>query len=172
MSTATTTVDDPETGPAAEPGRPVNVGARFRAGYEAIGAIEAALREGPVPLTTRELVKIRASQINRCAYCLDMHTKDALHAGEDPVRLGLVAAWEEATCFSPAERAALAVTEAVTRIGDQHVPAAIEAEARRHYDDGAYAALVFAVIAINAWNRLAIASHSEPGRYQPGDRKD
>lgn len=151
------------------PARPVNVGARFPDGYAAIAAIEAALHDGPVPLTTRELVKIRASQLNRCAFCLDMHTKDALAAGEDPIRLGLIAAWEEATCFTDEERAALALTEAVTRIGDAHVPADVEAEARRVYDDNAYAALVFAIVAINAWNRIAITSHTEPGRYQAGD---
>lgn len=162
---------DPDASERPGPSRPVNIGARFRAGFDAIASIEAALRDGPIPLTTRELVKIRASQINRCAYCLDMHTKDALHAGEDPIRLGLIAAWEEATCFTDAERAALAVTEALTTVGDHHVPAAVEADARRHYDDNEYAALVWAIIAINAWNRLAIASHTEPGRYQAGDPK-
>ena len=151
--------------------RPVNVGARFRAGYDAIASIESALRDGPVPLLTRELVKIRTSQINGCAYCLDMHTKDALQAGEDPVRLGVIAAWREATCFTPAERAALAVADAIARIGDAQVPAEVEAEARDHYDDDAYAALVFTAIAINAWNRVAIASHAQPGRYQPGDHE-
>lgn len=169
--TSTPSTSTAPTEPDGVPGRPVNAGARFRAGFDALSSIEAALRDGPVPLRTRELVKIRASQINGCAYCLDMHTKDALHEGEDPIRLGLVAAWEEATCFTPEERAALAVTEAVTRIGDHHVPPAVEAEARRHYDDNGYAALLWTVIAINGWNRLAIASHTEPGRYQPGDDK-
>lgn len=149
--------------------RPVNIGARFPAGREALSAIEAALATGPIPKPTRELIKVRASQINGCAYCLDMHTKDALHAGEDPLRLALVAAWDEATCFTEAERAALAVTDAVTLIADGHVPPEVEAEARHHYDDNAYAALVFTVIVINAWNRLAIASHTPPGIYQPGD---
>lgn len=149
----------------ATSGRPVNVGARFRAGYDALASIEAALADGPIPLTTRELMKVRVSQINGCAYCLDMHTKDALAAGEDPIRLGVVAAWPEATTFTPEERAALAVAEAITRIGDAQVPAEVEAEARRHYDDGAYAALVFTAVVINAWNRVAIASHAEPGRY-------
>jgi len=166
MADMTTT---PSSSGDDRPARPVNVGARFPAGYRALASIEAALAEGPIPLATRELVKLRASQINGCAYCLDMHTKDALAAGEDPLRLALVAAWREATCFTPAERAALAVAEAVTRIDRDHVPPEVEAEARRHYDVEAYAALVFTAIVINAWNRLAIASHTEPGHYRPGD---
>lgn len=151
--------------------RPVNVLARFPAGTQALAAIEAALADGPIPLATRELVKIRASQINLCAFCLDMHIKDALAAGETPERLGMIAAWEEAHGFTPEERAALALTEAVTRIADAHVPADVEAAVREHYDDDAYAALVFAIVVINAWNRVAIASHTPSGRYQPGDAK-
>lgn len=160
----TSTASDADAAPA-----PVNAAKQLPAAYRALVALDRSLGDGPIPPATRELVRIRASQINRCAYCLDMHTLDALDAGETPLRLGVIAAWEEAVVFTPAERSALAVTEAITRISDSHVPAAVEAEARRHYDDEAYAALVYEVILINAWNRLAIASHTAPGNYRPGD---
>ena len=140
----------------------------FPAGYRAMAGLEAALAKSSVPAATRELVKMRSSQINGCAYCLDMHSKDARAAGETEERLYLLNAWREATVYTDAERAALALTEAITRISDAHVPAEIEAGAREHYDDEAYAALVFVIVAINAWNRLAITGHSEPGHYKPG----
>ncbi len=148
--------------------RPVNIAARFRLGYEGLALIEAALRNGPIPGTTLELVKIRSSQLNGCAYCLDMHHLDAMAAGETPARLYLLNAWREANVYTPEERAALALAEAITLISVGHVPAEVEAEARKHYDDNAYAALVFAVITINGWNRMAIASHTQPGNYTPG----
>lgn len=148
--------------------RPVNIAARFRPGYEALASIEAALRNGPIPGSTLELVKIRSSQLNGCAYCLDMHHLDAMAAGDTPARLYLLSAWREAHVYTPEERAALALAEAITLISVGHIPADVEAEARRHYDDNAYAALVFAVITINGWNRMAIASHTPPGNYVPG----
>jgi AhpD family alkylhydroperoxidase len=151
-----------------ETARPVNVAARFRPGYEALSSIEAALRTGPIPKATLELIKIRSSQLNGCAYCLDMHHLDALAAGETQARLYLLPAWREAHVYTPAERAALALAEAITLISVGHVPADVEAEARVHYDDNEYAALVFAVIVINGWNRMAIASHTQPGNYTPG----
>ena len=129
-------------------------------------ALEAATAEGGLPPEIHELVRIRASQINGCAFCLDMHHKDAMAAGETFERLYMLSAWREAKVYTPAERAALAVTEAITRIADQHVPADVEAEARDHFDDKAYAALVYAAVAINAWNRVAIANHTEPGTYE------
>lgn len=135
-------------------------------GFRGMRTIEDAVRASGVPHKTLELIKIRASQINGCAFCLDMHHKDAQAEGETAERLYMLPAWREAKCYTDAERAALALTEAVTRIADQHVPADVEDQARRHFDDKQYAALVFGAVAINAWNRLAIAGHAEPGTYQ------
>jgi AhpD family alkylhydroperoxidase len=147
---------------------PLNLHKAFPPGYQALSALEAGLRGSPLPETIRELVKMRASQINGCAYCLDMHYKDARAAGETEERLYMLNAWREATVYTDEERAALALTEAVTLIAEQHVPAEVEAAARTHFDDETYAALVFTIVAINAWNRVAITGHSEPGRYRPG----
>ena len=141
------------------------------AANRALVALEAAIGETGLSAVTRELVKIRASQINGCGFCLDMHHKDALAAGETHERLYMLSAWREATVYTPAERAALALTEAITNISVDHVPADVESEARIHYDDETFAALVYSIVAINSWNRLAITNHTEPGHYQPPDRK-
>lgn len=114
-----------------------------------------------------ELVKMRASQLNGCAYCLDMHSKDARAAGETEQRLYLLDAWREAPCYTPRERAALAWTEAVTRIDSGHVPDAVYAETREHFTEQELVDLTLAVVAINGWNRLAIAFRAEAGSYQP-----
>lgn len=114
-----------------------------------------------------ELVKTRASQINGCAYCLDMHTKDARAAGETEQRLYLLPAWREAPFYTERERAALAWTEAVTRIADGPVEDALYDEVRRHFDDKQITDLTLAVIAINTWNRLAIPFRKTAGSYQP-----
>ena len=147
--------------------RHVNVYKDFPAGYQALSALEQACANGPLDHALYELVKLRASQINGCAFCIDMHHKDARAAGETEERLYMLPAWREATVYSDAERAALALTEAVTLIAAGHVPADVEAEARAQFDAETYAALVFVVVAINAWNRLAITSHSPAGIYQP-----
>jgi len=113
-----------------------------------------------------ELVKMRASQINGCAYCLDMHSKDAIAQGESTVRLFVLSAWREAPhLYTERERAALAWTEAVTRIADGEVSDEIYAEARTHFDEKGLVDLTLAVIAINGWNRMAIAFHSKAGDY-------
>lgn len=151
---------------------PLNVHEKFPAGGQALARIEIAVRKSGIPLTTLELVKTRASQINGCAFCLDMHHKDARAAGESEERLYMLNAWREATCYTDAERAALALTEAITEISVAHVPDEVEAQARKHYSDEHFAALVFAIIAINSWNRAAIVSHTEPGLYQPGQYKE
>ena len=109
-----------------------------------------------------ELVKIRASQINGCAYCLAMHTRDARKAGESDERMHLLAAWREAPIYSARERAALAWTEAVTKISDHHVPDEVYDEARHHFSEKELVDLTAAVIAINAWNRVAIAFRPTP----------
>jgi AhpD family alkylhydroperoxidase len=114
-----------------------------------------------------ELVKIRASQLNGCAYCIDMHTKDARLAGETEQRLYALSAWRETPFFTNRERAALEYTEAVTRVGDTHVPDDVYARVAALFDEDEMVALTFAVVVINAWNRLAISFRVPPGSYQP-----
>ncbi len=114
-----------------------------------------------------ELVKIRASQINGCAYCLDMHSKDARARGETEQRLYLLDAWHEAPFYTDRERAALAWTEALTRVADDHVPDEVYEKARRHFDERELVDLSLAIVAINGWNRLCVAFRAEPGTYQP-----
>jgi AhpD family alkylhydroperoxidase len=114
-----------------------------------------------------ELMKIRASQLNGCAYCIDMHTKDARARGETEQRIYALSAWREAPFFSERERAALEWTESVTRVGDTHVPDEVYSLVRAHFEEAEVVALTFAVIAINGWNRLAIASRAPAGTYQP-----
>ena len=114
-----------------------------------------------------ELVKIRASQINGCAYCIDMHTKDARAAGETEQRIYALSAWRETPFFTDRERAALAWAETVTRISDSGVPDDIYSEARQQFSEKEIVDLTWAVAAINAWNRIAISFRSVPGAYQP-----
>jgi AhpD family alkylhydroperoxidase len=113
-----------------------------------------------------ELVKIRVSQINGCAFCLDMHTKDARAEGETEQRIYLLNAWREAPFFTNRERAALAWAEAVTHIADG-VPDTVYSEAREHFTEKELADFTWAVIAINGWNRVAISFRAVPGSYQP-----
>ena len=122
-----------------------------------------------LPAPTQELVKIRASQINGCGFCLDMHTKDAAAAGETSARLNLVATWREATVFTEAERAALELTEHGTRIADGGVVSDdVWANAAKHYDDDQLMALVAQIAVINAFNRLNVILQRPAGDYQPG----
>ncbi|TAN05233.1 MAG: carboxymuconolactone decarboxylase family protein [Rhodanobacteraceae bacterium] len=139
----------------------------FKAIYGLQQYVDACGLEHPL----LELVKMRASQINGCAYCLDMHSKDARAAGETEQRLYLLNAWRESPFYSERERAALAWTEALTRIADGPVSDELYAEARTQFSEKELADLSFAVIAINGWNRLAIPFRSEPGHYQPGQHK-
>jgi AhpD family alkylhydroperoxidase len=126
--------------------------------------------DSALPAATQELVKLRASQINGCAFCTDMHTKDALQAGETQLRLNLVAVWREATVFTEAERAALELAEQGTRIADAATGVTDEAWANavKHYDEDQLAALVSLVAEINAWNRLNVITRQPAGDYQPG----
>ncbi|MEV6431490.1 carboxymuconolactone decarboxylase family protein [Nocardia sp. NPDC051463] len=127
------------------------------------------ISDSALPAATYELVKIRASQINGCGYCTDMHTKDAAHAGETSVRLNLVAAWHESTVFTEAERAALALTEEATRIGDgRSVSDEVWDQVRKHYDEDQIAALIGAIAMINAWNRMNVIARTPAGSYEPG----
>ncbi|MDQ0874292.1 AhpD family alkylhydroperoxidase [Paenibacillus sp. V4I3] len=118
-----------------------------------------------------ELIKIRASQINGCAFCLDMHTKDARAMGETEQRLYLLNAWREAPFYTESERAALALTEAVTRISDGGVPQELYEQVRRHFDEEQFVDLLMAINGINSWNRMAISTGMVPGEYQPTVRK-
>lgn len=134
--------------------------------YKAMLALERYLRHSPLPARTHELVKLRASQINGCAYCVDMHSHEAKAAGESDERLFAVAAWREAPFFTPAERAALALTEAATRLGPEGVPDDVWQEATRHYDEHQLAALVMAIAAINAWNRIGVTTRLVAGMHR------
>ena len=129
----------------------------------------AVITDSTLPATTQELVKIRASQINGCAGCLDMHTKDAEHAGESSVRLNLVVAWREATVFTEAERAALELTEQGTRIADgSGIDDSAWANVAKHYDDDQLGALVCLIALINVYNRLNVITRQPGGDYTPG----
>ena len=126
--------------------------------------------DSALPAATQQLVEIRASQINGCGFCTDMHTKDALHAGESQQRLNLVAAWREATVFTDAERAALELTEQGTRIADAAggVSDEVWANTAKYYDDDQLAALVSLIALINAYNRMNVIVQQPAGDYQPG----
>ena len=133
--------------------------------FKALLATEQQVHQSGLEESLIELVKMRASQINGCAYCLDMHSKNARARGETEQRLYLLNAWREAPFYSERERAALAWTEAVTRIADAGVPDALYAQVRQHFEEKAIVDLTLAVIAINGWNRMAIAFRSEVGGY-------
>ncbi|MGV9557084.1 carboxymuconolactone decarboxylase family protein [Streptomyces sp. NPDC003401] len=133
-------------------------------------AAAMTLGESTLPASTRELVMLRASQINGCAGCVDMHTKDAAAAGETAQRLHLVAAWREAEVFTDAERAALRLAEEGTRIADAAggVPDEVWAEAAKHYDDDQLAVLVAQIALINAFNRANVITRQPAGDYVVG----
>lgn len=138
---------------------------------EAMSGLETYVRRSGLEHSLIELVKLRASQINGCAYCIDMHTKDARAAGETEQRLYALSVWEETPFYSARERAALAWAEAVTRVADGHVPDAVYEQARAQFGEKELVDLTMAVIAINGWNRLAISFRTVPGTYQPTQRR-
>ena len=129
-----------------------------------------ALEQSTLPKALQELVELRASQINGCGWCVDIHTKEAAAAGETPLRLNLVAAWRHTSVFTDAERAALALTEEGTRLADAHLGVSDEtwAVARKHYDDDQIGALVCLISMINASNRMSVMTQTQGGSYQPG----
>ncbi len=141
------------------------------AAYHAMLALEMFVRKSGLEPSLIELVKMRASQINGCAYCIDMHSKDARAAGESEQRLYALNAWRETPFFTDRERAALAWTEAVTLVAEGHVPDEVYEEARQHFAEEELVNLTMAVVTINGWNRLAIAFRAVPGEYQPAARK-
>jgi AhpD family alkylhydroperoxidase len=138
--------------------------------FKFINSAGRVLADSAVPHATQELIKLRASQINGCAVCTDMHTKDALHAGETQLRLNLVATWREATVFTEAERAALELAEEGTRIADAAggVSDEVWANAVKHYDEDQLAAMVGLIAMINTWNRVNVITRQPAGDYQPG----
>ncbi|MFE7975321.1 carboxymuconolactone decarboxylase family protein [Streptomyces shenzhenensis] len=136
--------------------------------YKAMIRLDTVAKRGLDP-TLYELVKIRASQLNHCAFCLDMHTKDALAAGESVERIVQLSAWEESRHFyTEKELAAIELTEAVTVLTDGFVPDAVYEKAAKHFEEAELAQLIAAITVINAWNRFGVATRMTPGHYQPG----
>ncbi|MFD7713370.1 carboxymuconolactone decarboxylase family protein [Streptomyces sp. NPDC059786] len=139
--------------------------------YKAMVRLDAAARKGLDPVLL-ELVKIRASQLNHCAFCLDMHTKDALAAGESVQRIVQLSAWEESPHFyTERELAAIELTEAVTVLTDGFVPDEVYEKAARHFAETELAQLIAAITVINAWNRFGVTCRLAPGHYQAGQHK-
>jgi AhpD family alkylhydroperoxidase len=143
-------------------------------GYRAMNGLERYVRSSGLEPSILELVKLRSSQINGCAYCIDMHTKDARVRGETEQRLYALSAWRETPFFTDRERAALAWTEAVTQVSETHVSDDVYELAHRYFGEKELVDLTFAIVAINGWNRLAISFRTVPGSYQPAplDRKE
>ncbi|NUW44486.1 carboxymuconolactone decarboxylase family protein [Nonomuraea rhodomycinica] len=144
----------------------MNLGALAGEAYRAMAGLDRYVTQSTLPAPLLELVRLRASQINGCVYCVDMHSSDALQAGESHTRLHAVAVWREAPFFDDRERAALAFTEAATRLSTHDVSDEIWAEAARHFDEQELAALVVAVATINAWNRMGVATRMTPESYK------
>ena len=136
------------------------------AAYQAMMRLEHYVRTSGLDKTLVELIKARASQINRCAFCIDMHTKDARYAGETEQRLYALNAWEETPFVTNKERAVLALTEAVTQIGDNGVPDALYEDVSRYFTPEQIIQLLMAIVTINAWNRIAVTTRITPGSYQ------
>lgn len=138
--------------------------------YKAQATIEQYVRNSGLEKPLLELVKLRASQINQCAFCIDMHWKDARAAGETEQRLYGLIAWREAPYYTDRERAALEWTEAVTVLTNSFVPDAAYDAVRSHFNEKELVDLTMAIVAINGWNRLCVSFRTEPGKYQPGKR--
>lgn len=136
-------------------------------GTRALGALEAYVYDCGLERSLLELVKTRASQLNGCAYCIDMHTKDARANGESEQRLYALSAWREAPFYTDRERAALAWAEAVTLVSQGSSPDALYDETRRHFSERELVDLTLALVAINSWNRMSISFRTVPGTYQP-----
>jgi AhpD family alkylhydroperoxidase len=139
----------------------------FPEGIHALLALGNVIKASGLEPSLMELVKVRASQMNGCAYCIDMHTKDARAAGETEQRLYALSAWRETPFFTPRERAALSWTEALTNIQQGHASDEVYEEARTQFDEAELVKLTFVITQINSWNRIAIAFRAEPGIYQP-----
>ena len=140
--------------------------------YDAMDALDQYLAKCGLEESLLHLIRLRASQINGCAYCLDMHWKDLAAIGEKDLRLYSLDAWKECPYYTERERAALAWTEAVTRIADDHVPDAVYAEVRPHFSEKELSDITMTVATINAWNRLSIAARLVPGNYLPAGTQE
>ena len=140
------------------------------AAYRAVSGLEAYVRNSGLEHSLIELVKLRSSYINGCAYCVDMHSKDARAAGETEQRIYAVPVWRETPFFTPRERAALAFTEAVTLIARDGVPDDVYEATREHFSEDEIVKLTVAVATINVWNRVAITFRSDVGSYQPAQQ--
>jgi AhpD family alkylhydroperoxidase len=169
MTTTSTHGSAPRPTATVEPAGPAPTGLRlplrrlFPAAYEAMAHLSATVYgNGPLEASLVELLKLRVSQLNGCAYCIDLHTHDARAAGESDVRMHLLAAWREVPHFTPRERAALALAEAITLITEGHVPDAVWAEAEATFTPEEVAALVWAAATMNTWNRIAITTRVPP----------
>jgi len=145
----------------------LNYAALVPESLDAMLALEKYVNNSGLEHSLYELVKTRASQINKCGYCLDMHTKDARKAGETEQRLYALNAWKEAPFYTDRERAALAWTEALTLISENEVPDSLYESTRTYFDEKELVALTMAIVAINGWNRLAISFRKVPGSYKP-----
>lgn len=132
------------------------------AAAKAMYALQAAVNASGLEPALQELVKLRVSQINGCAFCIDLHSREATAKGEKPERLFLLDAWREAPVYTPRERAALAWAEALTLVSQTHAPDAVYAEVREHFDEAGLVNLTLAVVAINGWNRFAIGFRAVP----------
>ncbi|HEX5234451.1 MAG TPA: carboxymuconolactone decarboxylase family protein [Silvibacterium sp.] len=137
--------------------------------YKALSSLETYLHHCGLEQPLLHLIKLRASQVNGCAYCLDMHWKDLRAVGEDEQRLYSLDAWRECPWYSDRERAALAWTEAITLITNGHVPDGVYFEVRSHFTEKEISDLTLAITTINAWNRISIASRTPPGSYRPAN---
>jgi AhpD family alkylhydroperoxidase len=138
----------------------------------AMFGLEKYVRESGLETSLLELMRMRASQINGCAYCIDMHTKDARSEGETEQRLYALSAWRETPFFTDRERAALEWTESVTEVASSHVPDDVFERTRQHFSEAELVNLTMAIVAINGWNRLAISFREVPGTYQPKRRSE
>jgi AhpD family alkylhydroperoxidase len=149
----------------------LNYAQAFPEGVNAVLNLERVIRASGLEHSLLELVKIRASQLNGCAYCIDMHTKDARAQGESEQRIYALSAWRETSFFTARERAALGWTEALTNIQQGHASNDAYQEARAEFDEAALVKLTLAITQINVWNRLAIGFRIEPGTYQPNTHR-
>ncbi|HUJ27304.1 MAG TPA: carboxymuconolactone decarboxylase family protein [Myxococcales bacterium] len=145
----------------------LNIDQVSRPAYQAMLGLEKYLHESSLPPALLHMLKLRASQLNGCAYCIDMHWKDARKAGESDQRLYGLDAWRESPYYSDRERAALEFVESLTDIQDGHVPDDVYERARARFGEKELVDLAMAAVAINGWNRLAIAFRAEAGKYQP-----
>ena len=135
--------------------------------FKSMMGLEEHLKQSSIEPGLKHILKLRASQINGCAYCIDMHWKDAKAAGETDIRLYGLDAWEESPYYNDRERAALAYVESVTKVAETHVPDAVFDKVRSHFSEQEVVDLTWLAAAINAWNRVAISMRAEPGKYQP-----